>query len=256
MRTSLLLCVLLFGSLFAPAAPAQPAARAQPLPVRPDLSIPDPLRPWVGWVLHGHEDELCPPLHGVENEGHRCIWPTSLALSMDDKGGRFTGRWRVFRRGFVTLPGDATTWPQDVRVDGQPAVVSSQGEDDEERPAVLLTPGDHTVTGVFLLDELPESLAVPTDTGLLQLTVKDERIALPVRDDDGRVFLRRGAAEQEEDVLEVTVHRLLTDGVPIELTTRIDLRVSGKGREVQLARPLPRGFVSMRLDSPLPARLD
>lgn len=273
MRTSLLLCVLLLGTLSAPAR-AQPAAavfagpgpgartpKAGPLgpavpPGLTNLSIPDPLRPWVGWVLYDHETELCPPLHGVEDEGHRCVWPTSLALSMDDKGGRFTGRFSVFRRGFVTLPGDATTWPQDVRVDGQPAVVSSQGEDDDERPAVLLTPGDHTVTGVFLLDELPESLAVPSDTGLLQLTVQGERLALPIRDDEGRVFLRREAAEKEEDVLEVTVHRLLEDGVPIELTTRIDLRVSGKGREVQLARALPAGFTPMRLDSPLPARLE
>src|SRR5580658_9670988 len=85
---------------------AEAAPPAPPPAVRQDVPIPDVLRPWIGWVLHGHEEEAqCPTLTDDE-DGRRCAWPTALTLTLGTGGGTFAGRFRVFRRTFVTLPGD------------------------------------------------------------------------------------------------------------------------------------------------------
>jgi hypothetical protein len=230
--------------LWAHAAGAQALAPAD---------IPEPLRPWQGWVLHGHEDALCPFLQGAEGSP-RCAWPSSLTLELGDRGGHFAQKWRTWKKAWVRLPGDDKAWPQDVRVDGKPAVVASPG--DEDGPAVLLTPGEHAVSGSFAWDELPESLAVPTETGLLSLTVHGTRLYLPARDDEGRVLLGKTATRVEADVLDMTVQRQVSDAIPLVLTTRIQLRVSGRGREVLLGRALPDGFVPMAIVSKVPARVE
>lgn len=225
------------------------------------IAIPEPLRPFVGWVLHDKAEALCPFLHGEgEAEGRHCLWPAELDLSLSDKGGRFSQRWRVYKKAWVPLPGDSKVWPQSVLVDGKPAVVAApHGEDssaDSESPQVELQPGSHVVSGVFLWDELPESLAVPPSTGLLALSVRGTRLTMPSRDEDGRVWLQKAATEKEEEVLELTVHRKVQDEVPLQLSTRIELRVSGKSREVVLGRALPAGFIPLSLEGPLPARLE
>ena len=61
--------VALAGLCLAVAAPAA----AEPLRRE---AVPEPLRPWVDWVLRGHEAAACPFLQG---RGARyCVWPTRL----------------------------------------------------------------------------------------------------------------------------------------------------------------------------------
>ena len=241
---------------------------------RPSPAVPEALKPWVPWVLHGQEEALCPFLHGQGPAGSsqeeddsaiECSWPARLALQLRDKGGSFTQTWRLYKRGWVKLPGDSKTWPQEVRVDGQPAVVANAGaskgskSDDSDGesalPQVLLLPGEHTVTGTFVWDEVPESLLVPPATGLLTLALGGKEIPQPTRDEKGRVFLQKTSTAIEEDVLEVTVHRRIIDEIPLRLVTRIELRVAGKSREVLLGKTLDEKFIPMQLESTLPARL-
>ena len=107
-------------------------------------SVPEPLRPWIGWVLHGDAEEqlACPQLHGRE-DGRICAWPARLALAVNDKGGTFSQEWEVYHAGLVKLPGGDEHWPQDVRVDGKPAAVVV----DDDDPAVDLAAVHHLVTG-------------------------------------------------------------------------------------------------------------
>lgn len=231
------------------AGPAVPPA----LQGRPDVAVPDPLKPWVGWALHGDASALCPFRDGEKDE-RDCAWPARLQLQLDEHGGSFTQRWRVYVRLGVPLPGDKKRWPEEVRVDGQPAVVTPDAG--TGGPVLLLAPGDHTVTGRFAWDSLPESIQVPKETGLVALTVKGEGVSLPSRDAAGQLWLHRAESPKEADVLEMTVHRKVVDEIPLTLTTRLELRVSGRSREVLTGRALPAGFVPMALDSPLPARLE
>lgn len=275
------LCLLLFAEHSGdPSAQAQKGGKDRgassieaALPaVRSGLAIPEPLRPWVGWVLHGQEQVLCPTLHNNDSDdARRCAWPARLQLVLNEKGGRFTQTWRLFKREWVPLPGNRKAWPQEVRVDGKPAVVASPeaaGENSDETesdsdddegglpPKVLLTPGEHTVSGSFLWDELPESLQVPNSTALLSLNLRGAAVPFPSRDAEGRLWLQRQSNPEEEDVLDMTAQRRVNDDIPLQLTSRLELRVSGKSREVLLGRVLPDGFVAVSLESPLPARLE
>ncbi len=214
--------------------------------------VPAPLRPWTDWVLHGEAEARCPFLYG-EAGAMRCAWPSRLDLALDARGGRFRQGWLLYAEGAVRLPGDERLWPQDVKVDGRPAVVIVTGG----LPTIRLGAGRHTVEGRFVWSGLPESLQVPPGTGLLALAVAGRPVAFPNRDDQGRLWLAPGAGGgQADDRLEVRVHRRVADEIPLVLTTRIDLEVSGRSREVLLGRALPDRFVPMALDSRLPARVE
>ena len=215
-------------------------------------ALPAQLRDWAPWVLHTEKDALCPFLQGSEDRA--CAWPGRLSLTLDDKGGRFTQSFKVYGRdAWLALPGETKRWPQNVQVDGRAAVVVSDGAG---KPTVLLAAGDHSVSGEFGWDALPEALIIPTDTGLLSLSVKGQAVAIPNRDAEGRVFLQRESTQEETDRVELDVHRLVTDEIPLTLLTQLTLKVSGHSREVQLGRALPEGFVPMALTSPLPVRVE
>ena len=121
-----------------------------------------------------------------------------------------------------------------------------------------LLPGIHDVRGELVWDALPELLQIPAETGLLAVSQNGEPVAFPKRDAQGRLWLHTAAAEGEdaESRLEITVHRRVTDEIPLRVTTRIRLEVSGPAREVVLGRALPEGAIPMSLWAPLPARLD
>jgi len=215
--------------------------------------IPAPLRPWIPWVLHGDgEKARCPPLAG-RGDTRVCAWPARLTLTLGDQGGSFTQEWQVWNKGQAALPGDEEHWPQAVRVDGKPAAVVG---DSDEQPAVMLEPGHHVVSGTFSWETLPDALAAPTETGLLALVIRGRRIDFPQRDEGGRVFLGRKEAPAETDSVDVSVHRKLTDDNPLLLTTHLQLAVSGKSRELVLGRALPDGFEAQAVESELPLRFE
>ena len=228
---------------FAPAALGQPLTRD---------STPEPLRSWIDWTLYGHESERCPFLQGQEDR-RQCAWPSRLSLDLNDRSGRFSQEWLAYADEWVGLPGDAATWPLDVRLDGKPAAVIARGG----LPAARLSKGRHTVSGGFVWDAPPPLLPVPLGTGLLHLTLRGRPVPFPARDEQGRVWLEKKAGGvREESGLEITVLRHLLDEVPLILTTRVDLAVSGESREELLGRVLPGGFVPLSMSGPLPARLE
>src|SRR3546814_17468647 len=59
-----------------------------------DIAIPTALRDWTGWVLHGHEHELCPRVSGSATA---CGWPGELRLDVDAGGARFAQRWEMIQ---------------------------------------------------------------------------------------------------------------------------------------------------------------
>ena len=228
------------------------AAIASAEPLAPER-VPEPLRPWVDWVLSGHEAERCPFLNGGA-DSRECVWPARLELALGARQGSFVQRWRVYADAWVPLPGDAKHWPQAVQVDGRPAaVIESAG-----RPSVRLLPGAHEVRGELFWDAPPELLQIPAETGLLALSQGGERIAFPKRDAQGRLWLHSAAPAEagDESRLEIAVFRRIVDEIPLRVETRIRLEVSGPAREVVLGRALPEGAVPMSLSAPIPARID
>lgn len=219
----------------------------------PPTAIPEPLKPWVPWVLHGHEQLACPrPQDGQGDSA--CVWPARLALDVRGNEARFTLEVQVLAApAWVLLPGEAGRWPQDVQLGaGQPLPVVPR----DGRPAVQLPVGSHVLTGRLQWPEPPQNLQLPTDVGSLQVQLDGQPVVRPP-DDAGRLWLRQGAgAEQAADTLTVRTARLIEDDIPLRVTTRWDIAVAGRPRELVLPHALlPGGFVPESLQSALPARL-
>ncbi len=240
---------LLTGLLFAVVTLA-----AQPIELH---EVPEPLRPWIDWVTFDKPTYGCPFLYNNATK-KRCAWPGRLNLELNDDGGRFIARWEVFADSWIVLPGKLAAWPQRVRVDGRMVVVVARGG----RPTLHLEPGQHRIEGVFDWDAVPESLTIPSDSGLVRLTINGTKISQPVANRNGQIWLRadKQAAgderEQDQNKVTLTVLRRIVDDNPLELHTRLELDVTGEQREQIVGSPLPPGFIPTYVQAPLPARLE
>ncbi|MGB7931250.1 MAG: hypothetical protein WCH04_03350 [Gammaproteobacteria bacterium] len=217
------------------------------------VPVPEPLRPWVDWVLHDAPQAQCPFLYNAPQR--HCAWPARLELQLNDTGGEFTQQWQSYAETWLHLPGDPEHWPQSVTANGEPALVSL----DAGRPALRLPAGSYRVAGRFLWERLPETLLIPPATGLLALSIDGAVVPFPDLEGDGRLWLRgrqAGNRTQDGDRLELQVFRRIVDDNPLQVLTRIEMDASGVQREVTLDNTLLQGFLPLRISSKLPARLE
>ena len=227
--------------------------RQRPRPSR-GRTCPLPLRPWIDWVLRGHEDRACPFLHG---EGTRaCIWPGSLALELDARGGRFRQSVFVARESDVALPGGGgPVWPEDVRVGGSRMPVAEV----DGLPRVRLGPGSHAIEGRFAWTRMPPGLRVPNETGLVELVLDGRRVPRPRRDAEGAIWLREASVEVAsapvENRVELEVARRFQDArAPATPDPRDRCGPRARRAKSVLGVALPEGWLATAIGSPLPAR--
>lgn len=227
---------------------APPAVAPDPSAVIDGVSVPPPLRPWIGWVLYDIPDVECPSVDGVRH----CIWPGELAVDVKTKGASFVYRVFVDSESTVALPGSKDFWPQRVRVDDEDGLVRKLGE----HPAIRLSKGAHQISGGFDWASTPEVLPVPNDLARVSLSISTEDVDFP-RVEQGRLWLGKSGVgdEDSQETIRATIYRKFDDGVPLNVVTRIQLNVSGRAREVSLGRILLDGSVPTRIDSGLPVRL-
>ena len=220
--------------------------------------VPEPLRPWIDWVLFGEKDDSCPIIF---NSGDQtvCAWPSSLKLDVQQSTAIFSQQWRVYAADvWLLLPGSDTLWPQEVMVNGITLPVGERNR----RPAVYITiPGEYAVNGVFSFDHQPEWIRVPEQTGLVRLSINGKTVSFPRLDKEGRLWLsqegdKEPEAESRENRLQLQVQRLIQDDIPLRIITRLELSVSGKHREVRLGQAVTEDFIPMGIDSDLPVKVD
>lgn len=218
-----------------------------------DPSIPPVLEPWRGWVLDRHPELQCPPRFD-NGQVRPCVWMSTLNLDLGHTGGRFTIDVEVFSEADVTLPGGPDQWPRDVRSNSAPAIVTRL----DDRPRLHLDPGRYSLNGSFDWSEMPDAISLPRQRGILRLTIDGTPVEQPLIDGE-RLWLGKapGAAnEVPNDSLTAHVYRRIDDGVPMLLTTFVDLSVAGSHRIVTLGRAMPEGFETVAIKSNLPARLE
>jgi len=223
-------------------------------PIQED-QVPSSLQPWIDWVLFDVKDYQCPFLYN-SHKNRRCAWPTSLDMNLQNDGGTFQQEWRVYQESWLRLPGNSKQWPQDVSINGEPVVV----DETQGIPMLRLDEGQYVVTGAFSWKRLPESLQVPADVGLLRLQVNSKAIQFPDLNKQGQLWLReRDVGAKEEgvgDTLSVRVFRNILDHIPLQVTTQIQIDVSGAQREVVIGSPLLEKQIPWSIHSPLPTRLE
>jgi hypothetical protein len=217
--------------------------------------VPEPLKPWVNWVLQDQPELGCPFIYN-SYEQKRCSWPSQLGLDFTATKGTFAINWSVYKESWVTLPGDQKHWPQNVTANNKAATVL----DRNGVPSIKLAAGAYQIKGDFFWEAIPESLNIPVDTGLIGLRINGATISMPsIR--DGQLWLTENDIGQKkpenvQNSLDIQVFRKITDDVPMQVTTRLILEVSGEQREVKLALPVLNDFIPLSLQSPLPARIE
>ncbi|MFV2061700.1 MAG: hypothetical protein ACC653_13530 [Gammaproteobacteria bacterium] len=218
--------------------------------------VPQPLKPWVDWVLYDEDTINCPFLYNTKS-AIQCVWPSQLELSLNNTNGKFKQSWLAYKKAWVQIPGDLKRWPQNITVDGKSALVVAR----YNKPHIQLRSGNHTIKGDFLWETIPENLTIASNTGIIKLIVKGQSVQLPKIQKGGQLWLRDQDIGQvkpttESDHLEVQVFRKITDEIPLLITTHIELNVSGAHREVLLGKALLDDFIPLSLNSPLPARIE
>ncbi len=58
--------------------------------------VPEPLKPWIKWVLQDNTDLSCPFIYNSA-EQKRCSWRTPLTLDLHPEKGSFAIDWKVIR---------------------------------------------------------------------------------------------------------------------------------------------------------------
>ena len=241
---SRIVCLFLSAVMFTAFAEAKPLAPEQ---------VPEPLKPWIAWALQDKPEPDCPFVYN-SYEQKRCSWPTQTQLNLMNMLGVFSMTGQVFQDSWVSLPGDKNHWPLNVTLNNKPALVM----DKDGKPSIKLAAGLlYQIKGEFLWDAIPDNLTVPDATGLISLRINGLTVATPTIK-DGQLWLEMGLKKPEniQNNLAIQVFRKISDEVPVQLVTRLVLEVSGEPRELKLPRPVPDGFISLSLQSPLPARLE
>ncbi|MCK5122383.1 MAG: hypothetical protein KAQ91_10380, partial [Methylococcales bacterium] len=186
----------------------------------------------------------------------QCAWPGALNLELKSKQAQFISQWQVYKEGWIFLPGDKNYWPQNVTINNKPALIVEQ----QGKPGIKLAAGSYLIKGVFFWDRMPESLAIPENTGILSLRINGKAIAYPSIKRN-MVWLKESdigdkKPKSVENKLDLQVFRKVDDNVPLQLITFLELDVSGDQREITLPHALLTQFIPISLKSPLPARIE
>ncbi|MCE0556955.1 hypothetical protein [Motilimonas sp. E26] len=207
---------------------------------------------WQQWVEERHPELDCPWLMSASKQ-RVCSWPAQFKGELISEGMRFEMQVEVFSRASeVRLPGNQSHWPTQLLVNQQPALVLDKGG----KPYVQLSKGRHLITGTYLWSRLPTSLALPDDLALLNIVKNDQRFPTTINNNQLIFAQKLTGTESAKDTLRVEVYRMLSDDVPMGLTTQIKLFVSGKSREVEIGQVSWDNIKTLQLESNLPARLE
>ena len=218
-------------------------------------TIPEPLKPWVSWVLKGNEELSCPFINNTqysEKRNHICAWPSTLTLDVKDRSAKFKQSWQVLTNSIIPLPGNRNNWPQSVTVNKKSIPVFNH----KGKPAIELVKGSYVIAGHFEWLKIPESISIPKQYAFVKMTINNQVIAFP-KIENADLWLQAFEPSQEtKDSIDITVARRVADGAYIKLDTFISLNVSGKMREVKLGKLLPNGFELIGIESQVSSFLD
>jgi len=208
---------------------------------------------WGDWVKDRHSDIDC-PWSTNKKATRTCVWPGNLSLSLEQEGLTFTQHVEVFsKKSRVLLPGSERNWPTNVTLDQKPATVIESSK----LPYIQLNKGKHIIKGRFNWTSKPASLAIPSAIAFVSLSEQGKNLQVN-RHGNRLIFSQRKSdkLQQKRDSLNVKVYRLLIDGVPLSLETRLELSVSGKPREIKIGQVVWDGSEVTQIKSKLPTRIE
>ncbi|MES2674783.1 MAG: hypothetical protein V4660_11130 [Pseudomonadota bacterium] len=217
------------------------------------IDIPKSLEEWKPWVLEKHSDINCPFL--FSDATRTCTWPSELHINASSSGVKFTLHVEAFKNDWVALPGNMSLWPQNVSDNNSKTAV----RDNASIPEIYLTIGSHEISGEIRWTEIPRTLQIPEQTGIVQLTLQGKSVTTPAVENGNQLWLSASetqTAVAHQDTFNLRVFRKINDAVPLQIITQLQIEVSGKERELQLGQLLLTGFTATEFQSSLPARIE
>ena len=221
-------------------------------------NIPEALQPWVPWVEHRLGELPCTAI----SEGEICAWPAQLRLQLTDKGGEFSLIVTMQKAGKITLPGDENAWPQKVTIKRLEGTSSEQSSPMPlpialyaGTPVAYLDSGRYELEGSFEWDAAPGVIRVPTDIAIVNLSVAGREVKTFDRPATGSISLRELLSSQpiaNEDEVSISVFRLIEDGIPFKVTTRLVVNVASERLQVSIPDPSPLGTTLTGVESSSP----
>lgn len=214
--------------------------------------IPAELEQWQSWVMFEHKDHECPFLYNKATKV--CTWHHQLKLNINNKGASFNQTIETFNASWVPTLGNKDQWPTGVTINGEAAQI----RDHKQRPQIFLPAGEHIIEGRIHWDSLPRQLQLPKLTGIVELTLNNKSISQPFIDKQKKLWLSKNSPSQKKsaDSAQIKVFRLISDQLPLKMTTQLVLDISGRERELRLGQILPNNFTAISLDSALPSRIE
>ncbi len=225
-----------------------------------EAAVPPELKPWIPWVNKNLDFLDCPIVNGGEllkEEDHICAWPGRLDFKISRTRAEVEQNWTLYQKDWVPLPGDQTSWPLLVTVNGQKSLVQKRGG----HPFVLVKKGVAKIQAYYKWEQQPEKFYIPEIVGGLNLTLNGIKVHAP-NIENNYVLLGESSRnsqlnpQQEKDALNLRVYRLIRDDHPIQMITRLQLDISGRVRDINLGTVLLDSFRHIAINSPIPAYLN
>ena len=211
----------------------------------PETPTPDLLKPWIEWVKDRHPEWSC-----ADSNPGNCNWPGVIRFNLTDHGATFALDVELLKdRETIPLPSAKSLYPAELSFsfeDGRIADAHTFIKDD--LLFVTLPKGKIRIGGRFTWDRTPQNIPVPGSYGIVKLDSKAR-----VRRDNDSFSLEQDVEQSQTDHVAIEVARLVTDGSPVTVETRITLKVSGRSRTLDLGRVIPIGADPISVSSQLAA---
>ncbi len=218
--------------------------------------IPDSLQPWTKWVLYDIKDQHCIPC--MKSGKKICNFPGPLSLNLDSHGGKFSQYWQINQPGWIPLPGSKNHPPRSVLANKQPALVLSRTAKGQKQFGVEIEkPGTWLIQGSFSWKALPGSIKIPEQTGIIHPLMINQS-PKPIQRTGNTLWLASLSMDKKRQTNRVftKVYRKITDSVPMMITTRISLDITGEPRNILLDWAVPKQELPVRLESSLELEMD
>ena len=187
--------------------------------------LPDQLEEWQQWVLTQHPEYKC-----IDQNTENCSWLGNIDCTIAEDQLTFVQQGHLDSDGWVSLIGNTTHWPINVKVNSQhQPIIEKMGA-----PSVWLEAGPFLISGTIAWNKTPSRLDVPKEIGIVRIQNGRNWEPLPITD-NGLIVLSQEEEEATPSTVPVIdIHRLWTDGIPPTLKTQVSFHNGSSNQNVDL----------------------